>query len=252
MLWPPQARTPETTPVPERKTAPEPHQGEPPPSRHAHVPAARLSPGKPRLCCALHILPPPVVELCQGNAALRTQCLWALAPLQVLLDQRIQLLRSTSRLAHGIVLNCPNTRSRPRRHLTRWGSPDAYFASVIYDSYTNGTTEDSPTEVVPKAERRRFGASYKLRMLDEADACVQPGALLRRESLYSLHLVQWRRQRDRGSLYGSTQAGKELLAKDEEIRRLRMELHQSRRGLEKAEAIIEVQKRELYTSLCDL
>ena len=106
--------------------------------------------------------------------------------------------------------------------------------------------------MVPKAERRRFGASYKLRMLDEADACVQPGALLRRESLYSLHLVQWRRQRDRGSLYGSTQAGKELLAKDEEIRRLRMELNQSRRGLEKAEAIIEVQKRELYTSLCDL
>ncbi len=57
------------------------------------------------------------------------------------------------------------------------------------------------------------------------------------------HLAQWRKLRERGSLYGSTQAGKELLAKDEENRRLRKELNQSRRQLEKAEAIIEVQKK---------
>ena len=42
-------------------------------------------------------------------------------------------------------------------------------------------------EVVPKAERRRFTAEYKLRILTEADACTQRGeigALLRREGLY--------------------------------------------------------------------
>ena len=110
-----------------------------------------------------------------------------------------------------------------------------------YLSNTNGTA--LPTEVVPKAKRRRFSASYKLRLLEEADACVKPGevgALLRREGIFSSHLAQWRKQCERGSLYGSTQAGKELLAKDKEIGRLRKELHQSRHQLEKAEAIIKV------------
>jgi hypothetical protein len=31
--------------------------------------------------------------------------------------------------------------------------------------------------VVPKAERRRFGAEYKLRILAEADSCTQRGAI---------------------------------------------------------------------------
>ncbi len=65
---------------------------------------------------------------------------------------------------------------------------------------------------------------------------------MRREGIFSSHLAQWRKQRERGSLYGSTQAGKELLAKNEENRRLREELNQSRRRLEKAEAIIESKK----------
>ena len=43
-----------------------------------------------------------------------------------------------------------------------------------------------PTEVIPKAKRRRFSASYKLRILKEADAAMasgEVGALLRREGL---------------------------------------------------------------------
>ncbi len=111
---------------------------------------------------------------------------------------------------------------------------------------TNGIGQVPPTEVVPKAKRRRFSASYKLRILSEAEACTQPGeigALPRREGLYSSHLAQWRRQRDQGTLHGSTRAGKELLAKDEEIARLRKELKQSRQRLEQAEAVIEVQKK---------
>ena len=113
-----------------------------------------------------------------------------------------------------------------------------------YPSNTNGTA--LPIEVIPKAKRRRFSASYKLRLLEEADACVEPGevgALLRREGIYSSHLAQRRRVCERGSLYGLTQDGKELLAKDKEIGRLRKELNQSRRRLEKAEAIIEVQEK---------
>ncbi len=46
-------------------------------------------------------------------------------------------------------------------------------------------------------------AEYRRRILREADACKQHGelgALLRREGLYSSHLVNWRRQRERGEL----------------------------------------------------
>ncbi|MDE2730798.1 MAG: transposase, partial [Bacteroidota bacterium] len=95
-------------------------------------------------------------------------------------------------------------------------------------SYTESEGEAPPTEVIPRAKRRRFSASYKLRILEEADAATasgEVGALLRREGLYSSHLTQWRRQREQGTLLGSTQIGKELLAKVEENRKLRQELN---------------------------
>ena len=56
-----------------------------------------------------------------------------------------------------------------------------------------------------KATRRRFTAEYKRKVLQEADACKesgQIGALLRREGLYSSHLVTWRHARERGELEG--------------------------------------------------
>lgn len=57
-----------------------------------------------------------------------------------------------------------------------------------------------------KAKRRRFTAEFKKRILKEADACDRGelGALLRREGLYSSHLVEWRRARDAGELAGLT------------------------------------------------
>jgi transposase len=64
----------------------------------------------------------------------------------------------------------------------------------------------SPTEVTAKAKRRRFTAEYKRKILKEADACERGelGALLRREGLYSSHLIEWRRARDAGELAGLT------------------------------------------------
>jgi transposase-like protein len=56
-----------------------------------------------------------------------------------------------------------------------------------------------------KAKRRFFTAEYKRKILQEADACAEPGqlgALLRREGLYSSHLVVWRRARQNGELAG--------------------------------------------------
>src|SRR5215831_9490369 len=62
-------------------------------------------------------------------------------------------------------------------------------------------------QVVAKARRRVFTAEYKRRILKAADACESPGAvgaLLRREGLYSSHLVVWRRARARGELAALT------------------------------------------------
>ncbi len=59
----------------------------------------------------------------------------------------------------------------------------------------------------PRPTRRTFTAAYKLAILDEYDTAVEPGAkgaLLRREGLYSSHLVEWRRARDNGALAGLT------------------------------------------------
>ena len=55
----------------------------------------------------------------------------------------------------------------------------------------------------PSRKRRQFTAEYRLRILEEADRCTQPGEvgrLLRREGLYSSHLTAWRKARRKGSL----------------------------------------------------
>ena len=39
------------------------------------------------------------------------------------------------------------------------------------------TNEQTDPEVVPLAQRRRFTANEKLRILEEADACTSPGGM---------------------------------------------------------------------------
>jgi transposase-like protein len=61
------------------------------------------------------------------------------------------------------------------------------------------------TQVQPRPTRRVFSLQYKRSIVEQAAACTLPGevgALLRREGLYSSHLVDWRRQHDRGELQG--------------------------------------------------
>src|SRR6266481_1799100 len=73
------------------------------------------------------------------------------------------------------------------------------------DRPATGVTED--VQVAAKPRRRTYTAEYKRRILKEADACTTPGAvgaLLRREGLYSSHLVEWRRARARGELAALT------------------------------------------------
>ncbi len=106
-------------------------------------------------------------------------------------------------------------------------------------------------EVTPRAQRRRFSAAYKLRIVQEADGCSQPGeigALLRREGLYSSHLSKWRRQREAGALEGlrPRKRGRKLRPVDPQAKRitqLERENERLRHKLEQAEIIIDVQKK---------
>ena len=106
-------------------------------------------------------------------------------------------------------------------------------------------------EVLETPTRRRFTAEYKLRILQEADHCTDPGqvgALLRREGLYSSHLTTWRRQRERGSraALSTGKRGRRAKRTDplaEENQRLRREIQRLGAELKKAHTIIEVQKK---------
>lgn len=103
-------------------------------------------------------------------------------------------------------------------------------------------------QVTPKAERRRFSTEYKLRILAEADASAERGAigaLLRREGLYASHLEKWRRQRTRGELQGlaTQKRGRKVAGEAVELARLQRENAALQARLQQAETIIEVQKK---------
>ena len=122
------------------------------------------------------------------------------------------------------------------------------------------TLADGPVDdgaVSPRSERprrRTFSAEYKLGIVAEYDAAGpgEKGVLLRREGLYSSHVVEWRRARDAGALGGlaaqprsgarsSEQVENEALRRENEC--LARELAKTRAALDvvgKAHALLEL------------
>ena len=105
-------------------------------------------------------------------------------------------------------------------------------------------------EVTEKAARRRFSLEYKRRVLKEADACGagEIGALLRREGLYSSHLSVWRSARERGETAGLTPKKRGPKAtpsdpRDRKIVELERETRRLKSRLERAEALVDLQKK---------
>ena len=113
----------------------------------------------------------------------------------------------------------------------------------------NGKSEEGiKTEVVAKAKRRQHPAEYKLRILREIDECKgsgEVGALLRREGLYSSLVSKWREQRECGSLTGLSghRRGPKVDANAAELALLQRENKRLHEQLERAELIIDVQKK---------
>jgi transposase-like protein len=113
--------------------------------------------------------------------------------------------------------------------------------------------DDGPT-LPDKPRRRSYNAEYKLRILAEYDACAgdgDKGALLRREGLYSSHIVEWRRARDSAKRSAPAQPRRAKASPDAaalakaklKIERLESDLAKHRLALEiagKAHALLEL------------
>jgi transposase len=112
---------------------------------------------------------------------------------------------------------------------------------------TNGAGPVLPDpELVERAQRRRYSAAYKLRIVQEADACTEPGeigALLRREGLYTSHLTYWRKQRKDGALreLGRPRGRKPTDRRDAQLAELQRRLERSEGELAKARKVIAIQ-----------
>jgi transposase len=75
---------------------------------------------------------------------------------------------------------------------------------LMQRAHDEAVGDDAP-RLPDKPRRRSYSAEYKLAVLAEYDGCVgdgDKGALLRREGLYSSHIVEWRRARDNAALSG--------------------------------------------------
>lgn len=133
-----------------------------------------------------------------------------------------------------------------------------------------GATEDAPvsvlpplppgsnSEVVPRARRRSFTNADRRRILQAADLCTKPGevgALMRREGVYSSLLSTWRRLREAAEM-AALEPRKRGPKVDparvdaQHIAQLTRERDHLRVELDKAQLVIEVQKK--VTALLDL
>ncbi len=116
-------------------------------------------------------------------------------------------------------------------------------AGVLAD----GKSADPDPEVPERARRRTFSAKYKLEVLAAYDA-AEPGgkgAILRREVLYSSHIVEWRRARDAGALAAlAAPRGRERPdPRDAQIAALHREKQRLEQELAKARFVMDVQAK---------
>jgi len=99
-------------------------------------------------------------------------------------------------------------------------------------------------EVSARHVRRQFTTAYKLEILRKADACTgrgELGALLRKEGLYSSHVVTWRRQRAAGLM--PKKRGRKAVPVDPAMKKLEQENRRLTTRLKKAEALLDFQKK---------
>lgn len=115
-------------------------------------------------------------------------------------------------------------------------------AGARRESASPGVGRAADPETVPVAGRRRHSAKYKLKILAEIDSSPgQTGIILRREGLYSSYLTKWRQWRDEMSTTQKpTSKNKQM---HNELAKLNRENARLKLKLQKAEGIIDLQKK---------
>ena len=91
-----------------------------------------------------------------------------------------------------------------------------------------------------RPKRRTFTAEYKASILAEYEAADrgQRGAILRREGLYSSHIVEWRRAAEAGARSGLGPATKDR--RDREIEQLRARAEKAEAELSRTRAALDL------------
>jgi transposase len=131
------------------------------------------------------------------------------------------------------------------------------MATVLNSSSMNPASESSANvretdpEVAPRAKRRTFSNAEKQRIVREANHCTKPGeigALMRREGIYSSMLANWRTQQacaERAALAPTRRGPKPAanLVEQRELKQLSGENARLRSELQRAQIIIDVQKK---------
>ena len=117
-------------------------------------------------------------------------------------------------------------------------------ADLVGRAQTGGVDEVDDPAARPK--RRSFTGAEKLAHLDAYDALPkgseERGAYLRREGLYSSHLSEWRKQRDRGALDGLAPKARpaKRTAEQGELDRLRRRTKALETELERTKTALEI------------
>lgn len=124
---------------------------------------------------------------------------------------------------------------------------DRALAAADAGVVADGKPADPDPEVPERARRRTFTAKYKLEVLAAYDAAEpgEKGAILRREGLYSSHIVEWRRARDAGALaaLAAPRGRKRPDPRDAQIAALREEKERLEQELAKARFVMDVQAK---------
>jgi transposase len=140
-------------------------------------------------------------------------------------------------------------------HPEGWDGEDHHMTAILdrtlvaadAGQVTDGKPADPDPEVPERARRRSFTAKYKLEVLAAYEAAEpgEKGAILRREGLYSSHIVEWRRARDAGALAALAQprGRKQADPRDAEIAELQREKQRLEQELAKARFVMDVQAK---------
>jgi transposase len=109
-------------------------------------------------------------------------------------------------------------------------------------AHDEGVADDE----LAKPKRRTYSAAYKLSVLKQYEALADPGekgAFLRREGLYSSHIVEWRRARDVGALAELQPKARrsKASAEQKELERLRKKNARLEDQLERHRKALEIQ-----------